>query len=409
MRFRVKALKIVGFVSLAGLLGCCKSSDKAPNPTANSERWSFKMAESVIRRSPEPWNMEIGRKPQWEYTYGLVLKSILEVWRLTGNDRYFQYAQAYYDHFIDQNGVILKYQLAEYNIDRINPGKPLFLLFQVTQDERYARAIQLLRSQMQTHPRTSEGGFWHKLKYPHQMWLDGIYMASPFLAQYAQTYNEPELFDDIAQQILLTEKHARDKTTGLLYHGWDESRQQRWADPVSGTSPNFWGRAMGWYAMALVDVLDFFPSDHPQRPEIIVILSRLAEAVVRYQDHETGLWYQVVDQGGKEGNYRESSASCMFVYALAKGTRLGYLNAKYALAARKGYDGILKHFVTVDSTGLVTIHRGCSVAGLGGDPYRDGSYEYYISEKVIDNDPKAVGPFILASIEFELNKNGKQN
>jgi len=279
----------------------------------------------------------------------------------------------------------------------------------VTQDERYAKAIQLLRSQMQTHPRTSEGGFWHKLKYPHQMWLDGIYMAAPFLAQSARIYDEPELLNDVAHQIILMEKHARDATTGLLYHGWDESRQQRWADPVTGTSPNFWGRAMGWYAMALVDVLDFFPSEHPQHSEISAILSRLAEAIGHYQDQETGLWYQIVDQGGKKGNYLESSASCMFVYALAKGTRLGYLDNKYAAAARRGYNGILKNLITVDSSGLVTIYQGCSVAGLGGDPYRDGSYEYYIGEKVIDNDPKAVGSFILASIEFELNKSDKQN
>ena len=409
MGFRAEVLKIVGFIVLAGLLSCGKSNSKSPKLSADSKRWSVKMAESVIRRSPEPWNLETGSQPRWEYTYGLVSKAILEVWRITGNDRYFQYVQAYYDHFIDSNGVIMKYKLSEYNIDRINPGKPLFLLFQVTPDERYEKAIQLLRNQMKTHPRTSEGGFWHKLKYPHQMWLDGIYMASPFLAQYAQTYDEPELFYDVAQQIILMEKHARDERTGLLYHGWDESHQQHWADPITGTSPNFWGRAIGWYAMALVDVLDFFPSNHPQRPEIIAILSRLAEAVVRYQDHKTGLWYQIVDQGGKVGNYRESSASCMLVYALAKGTRLGYLDSKYAPAARRGYNGILKNFITVDSSGLVTIHQGCSVAGLGGDPYRDGSYDYYLSEKVVDNDPKAVGPFILASIEFELNKSDKQN
>jgi len=409
LRLRLEVLEILGFILLAGLLSCSKSNSKSPKLSADSERWSIKMAESVIKRSPEPWNMEVGSQPKWEYTYGLVLKAILEVWRLTGNERYFQYVQAYYDHFIDQNGVILQYQLDEYNIDRINPGKPLFLLFQVTQDERYAKAIQLLRSQMQTHPRTSEGGFWHKLKYPHQMWLDGIYMAAPFLAQYARTHDEPELLNDVAHQIILTEKHARDATTGLLYHGWDESHQQRWANPVTGRSPNFWGRAMGWYAMALVDVLDFFPSEHPQHSEISAILSRLAEAIGHYQDQETGLWYQIVDQGGKKGNYRESSASCMFVYALAKGTRLGYLDNKYAAAARRGYNGILKNLITVDSSGLVTIHQGCSVAGLGGDPYRDGSYEYYIGEKVVDNDPKAVGSFILASIEFELNKNDKQN
>jgi len=259
----------------------------------------------------------------------------------------------------------------------------------------------LLRKQMQTHPRTSESGFWHKKIYSHQMWLDGIYMASPFLAEYAETFNEPALFDDVANQIILMEKHARDEKTGLLYHGWDESRQQRWANPETGQSPNFWGRAMGWYAMALVDVLDFLPSDHPNRPKVIAILQRLATAISNYQDVDTGLWYQVVDKGGKEGNYLESSASCMFVYSFAKAVKHNYIDENFMTVARKGYDGILKHFIEVDDTGEVHIHKGCSVAGLGGNPYRDGSYEYYISEKIRSNDPKAVGPFILASLEFE--------
>jgi unsaturated rhamnogalacturonyl hydrolase len=233
------------------------------------------------------------------------------------------------------------------------------------------------------------------------MWLDGLYMASPFLAEFAKTFNEPALFDDVANQIILMEKHARDEKTGLLYHGWDESRQQRWANPETGQSPNFWGRAMGWYAMALVDVLDFLPADHPKRPEVIAILQRLAMAITNFQDAKTGLWYQVLDKGGKEENYLESSASCMFVYALAKAVKKGYIDSNFLNVAKKGYEGILKNFIEVDKDGLVQIHQACSVAGLGGDPYRDGSYEYYIGEKIRINDPKAVGPFILASLELE--------
>ncbi|HEX9973710.1 MAG TPA: glycoside hydrolase family 88 protein, partial [bacterium] len=197
------------------------------------------------------------------------------------------------------------------------------------------------------------------------------------------------------------EKYARDEKTGLLYHGWDESRQQKWSNPATGQSPNFWGRAMGWYAMALVDVLDFLPDAHPKRTEIIGILNRLAIAIAKYQDKKTGLWYQVVDQGGRQGNYLESSASCMIVYALAKALRHSYIDEKFLTVARQGYDGILKNFIEIDKDGFVQIHKACSVAGLGGDPYRDGSYEYYIGEKIRSNDPKAVGPFILASLEFE--------
>ncbi len=254
---------------------------------------------------------------------------------------------------------------------------------------------------MATHPRTSDGGFWHKNIYPHQMWLDGLYMAAPFLAQFAVTFNEPALLDEVAQQFILMERHARDATTGLLYHGWDESRQQRWADPNTGRSPHVWGRALGWFAMALVDVLDYFPADHPKRAEIITMLQRLADAVLRFQDAETGLWYQVIDCSGQPGNYLESSAACMLVYTLTKAVKQGYIDPKFSAAAQKGYTGILKHFIETDKNGWVQIHQVCTVAGLGGTPYRDGTYEYYIHEKIGSNDPKAVGPFILASLELE--------
>ncbi|MDZ7332319.1 MAG: glycoside hydrolase family 88 protein [candidate division KSB1 bacterium] len=364
-------------------------------------RWSVRMADSEMKRNPEPWMIDFRETPKWEYTQGLVLKAILQVWQATGEEKYFQYVRAYYNQFIDSSGNILTYRLDEYNIDRINPGKPLFLLYEKTRDEKFKRAILLLREQMRTHPRTSEGGFWHKKIYPHQMWLDGIYMASPFLAEFAQKFDEPELLDDVVNQIVLMERHARDENTGLLYHGWDESRLQRWADPVTGRSPNFWGRAMGWYAMALVDVLDFLPDNHPRRAEVLAILNRLASAIAKYQDPKTGVWYQVVDQMGRSGNYLESSASCMFVYALLKGIRNGYLDRSFESNAQRGYNGIIQQFITVDPDGTANIHQVCSVAGLGGSPYRDGSFEYYISEPIRSNDPKAVGPFILASLEYE--------
>jgi unsaturated rhamnogalacturonyl hydrolase len=203
---------------------------------------------------------------------------------------------------------------------------------------------------------------------------------------------------------MLAESHTRDPKTGLLYHGWDESRSQKWADPETGCSPNFWGRAMGWYAMAIPDVLDHLPEDHPERERIIEIFGNMIGALSAVQDRSTGLWYQVLDQGGRQGNYLEASASCMFVYAMAKGGRKGYLDGEYLDVAKRGYRGILEHFVGVDGQGSVNLEQVCSVAGLGGEPYRDGSFEYYVSEKIVTNDYKGVGPFILASVEMEKLK-----
>jgi unsaturated rhamnogalacturonyl hydrolase len=277
----------------------------------------------------------------------------------------------------------------------------LLLLYKVTGQEKYRKAAALLRQQLKTHPRTSEGGFWHKKIYPSQMWLDGLYMGEPFYAEYAATFHEDADFDDIARQFMLMEMHARDPNTGLLYHGWDESKQQRWANPQTGRSPNFWGRAMGWYAMALVDTLDYFPKDHPQRNSLIAILKRLAAAVEKYQDRKSGLWYQVVDKAGAPGNYLEASASCMFVYALAKAVREDYLPASYLRVAAQGYQGIQKHFIEPETGGQVNLKGTVSVAGLGGNPYRDGSYQYYLSERVVTNDPKGMGAFLLASTEME--------
>ena len=361
---------------------------------------SMKMANSVMKRNPEPWMIDFRRKPKWEYTQGLVLKAVMAVWDSTGDYKYFDYVRTYYDQFVNEEGKIWLYKLKDYNIDRINPGKVLFSLYRETKEEKYKKAIFLLRNQMKTHPRTSEGGFWHKKIYPHQMWLDGLYMGSPFLAEFAVTFDEPDLIDDVVNQFVLMEMHARDEKTGLLYHGWDESRKQRWANKETGCSAHFWGRGMGWYAMALVDALDFIPEDHPRRQEVIGILDRLATAITSVQDEESGLWFQVLDLGGREGNYLEASGSCMFVYALVKGVRRGYVDEVYMDVAQKGYKGILSHFIEDDGE-EVQLHRACAGAGLGGNPYRDGSYEYYISESIRSNDPKAVGPFILASLEFE--------
>lgn len=370
--------------------------------------WSDRMVQSVMRRNPEAWQIDFASKPKWTYTNGLVLKGIWLAGVRENNRQYLDYVQGYYDTMIDEEGKILTYKIEDYNIDMINPGQALINLYNVRPRDNYLKALRTLRGQMEDHPRTSEGGFWHKKRYPHQMWLDGLFMGAPFLAHYGVVFNEPELFDEVTQQIILMNKHARDDKTGLLYHGWDESREQKWADPETGCSPNFWGRALGWYAMGLVDTLDFVPRDHPRRGEVITILNQLVETMTKYQDPDAGVWYQVVDQGGREGNYLESSCSTMMVYAMFKGVRNGYLPSKYLTAAKKGYQGILDNFIEVDPDGVVSITHGCSVAGLGGNPYRDGSYEYYLSEKVRSNDPKAVGPFILASLEYETLRKENQ-
>jgi unsaturated rhamnogalacturonyl hydrolase len=341
---------------------------------------------------------------KWQYESGVVLKGFEQVWRETKDRKYFDYIKQNVDRLVDADGNIKGYKVEEYNLDEINMGKLLFTLYAEATEpkdkERYKKAAFLLRSQIKSQPRTSEGGFWHKNKYPNQMWLDGLYMASPFLAQFAAVFNEPALFDEVAKQILLVEQHTRDPKTGLLYHGWDESKKQRWADPQTGQSPQFWGRAMGWYAMAIVDVLDYLPKKHPKRVAVQAVLRRLATALASVQDKTTGVWWQVLDAGARDKNYPEASASAMFVYALSKGVRNGWLDKKkLGDVAARGYQGILDRFVEVNDKGDVNVKSICKVAGLGGDPYRDGSYEYYTTTEVVTNDPKGVGAFILASAE----------
>ena len=365
--------------------------------------WSVRMADAVMKRNPDPLLLDVTNDtPKWDYTQGLVLYAMQQLAQRTGDERYDHYVRAYYDNMIDANGVIRAYKLDELSLDRINPGKPLFALYEKTHDEKYRKAIETLREQLRQQPRNPDVGFWHKKRYPHQMWLDGLYMAAPFLAQYAKTFREPAAFDDVITQFVLMEKHARDDATGLLVHGYDDAREQKWADPKTGKSPAFWGRAMGWYAMGLVETLDFVPLDHPRRHELIEILQRFAGAITKVQDPKSGVWWQVVDQPNREKNYLESSASSMFAFVLLKSARLGYIDPKYAAAGRRAYEGVLKQFIDNDAN----IHQAVAVVGLGGDHnaegrYRDGSYDYYVTEKTRSNDPKAIGPFIFASMEME--------
>lgn len=381
---------------LSTLLGCTSVAVQESTVV-----WSEQMAQSEMKRFPEPWMIEKAKKPRWGYTHGLVVKSMLEEWKHTGDTAYYNYAKIYADSLIDANGKIRMHYLS-FNIDNINPGKILFDLYDQNQDERYKVAMDTLCKQLSEHPRTREGGFWHKKKYEHQMWLDGIFMASPYLAQYGARFEQPALQAEAVKQVLLMAKHSYDSRTGLYFHGWDESRTQEWADKVTGCSANIWSRSIGWYAAAVVDVLDFLPTTMEGREEILAIVNRLAQGIVKYQDSKTGVWWQVMDQGNRSGNYLESSATSLFVYFLSKGINQGYLSEElYGEATEKAFQGMIREFVKYEEDGTYSLTNCCAVAGLGGKGNRDGSFAYYISEPVIQNDPKSVGAFILSAIEFE--------
>ncbi|WP_400191744.1 glycoside hydrolase family 105 protein [Hymenobacter sp. B81] len=388
---------------LAGLLLAAPLRAQ-PRPAA-ARPWSQRMADSFMRWYPDSVPAERNKAARWGYEHGLMLKALERVWQRTGDEAYLGYIVRTMDQSIADDGTIRRFKLEDYNLDNINAGRTLLTLYQrpeLPRREVYRRAAETLHRQLEGQPRTKEGGYWHKKRYTHEMWLDGLYMAEPFSAEYARLFQRPQDFDHVARQFALVEKHMVDAKTGLLYHGWDEARDEQWAHPQTGLSPNFWSRGIGWYAMALVDVLDYFPPDHPGRRNLVKYLQRLAPVLARYQDARSGGWWQVTDQGGRKGNYIETSGTCMFVYALQKGVRLGYLDKKYAAVARKGYEGVLRQFVVEQPDGTLVLNGTVSVGGLGGKPYRDGSYAYYLSEPLKQNDFKGVGPFIMASVEMEL-------
>jgi unsaturated rhamnogalacturonyl hydrolase len=355
-------------------------------------RWSQRTGDAVMRRMPL-------LDSRWDYKWGVVAKGLLDVWATTGDRAYFDYVKRSVDHFVGADGSIATYDREAFNLDFINPGKVLFALLRETGDVRYRAALEHLREQLFAQPRTPSGSFWHKQIFADQMWLDGVYMASPLLAEYGAAFGETAIFDDVVRQFVLAFEHARDPRSGLLYHAVDESRTQPWADRVTGCSRSFWARAIGWYAMALVDTLDTLDDD-TRRDVLIGILRQTADAIVRVQDR-TGAWWQVMDQGDRAGNYLEQSASCMFAYALAKGARQGHLPAGHRRAALRAYDAIVERFVRASDDGNVDVTGCCVGTGLGGTPDRDGSFEYYADRPVAINDHHGVGAFLLASVEIE--------
>ncbi len=403
MQRKVLLVLIVGGTILAGASTCFARGDMSraflQSDPPKTEPWSVRMTNAVLFRLPN--YLTYDSTMEWNYEEGVLLHAIWKVWQRTGDRKYFDYVKKSIDYYVTKDGKIRTYDFDKFRLDDITPGRVVLDLYGATKEQKYKEAALLLRKQLKEQSRIKEGGFWHKKIYPNQMWLDGLYMAEPFYAKFAKMFNEPLDYNDIATQFILMADHARDPKTGLFYHGWDASRTQKWANPKTGDSPTFWGRSMGWYMMGLVDVLDYFPKDNPQREKLVGIFRGLASSLLKYQDKRTKLWYQVVDKAGAKGNYLESSASAMFAYAFAKGANEGYLSGEYLDAAKAAFEGLLRYSITVDPRGNPTLTNTCAGAGLGGKPYRDGSYEYYVSVPRKDNDFKGVGPFILAALEIE--------
>lgn len=343
---------------------------------------------------------------RWNYTTGLELKSFLDIYDTYGDESALEYVDAWYDAIIDENGTILNYKKHNSNVDHICPARTLIRLNEIRPKDKYMKALAEVRSQIDSQPRTSEGGFWHKKVYPWQMWLDGLYMAQPFYAAYTTSFEQDpavrdSLYHDICNNFKIAAAHTRDEKTGLYRHAWDESREMFWCNPETGQSQHAWGRALGWYCMALVDVLDYIPESFEERQSLISILQGILARLPDYADPVSGMWYQVLDCPGREGNYVEATASAMFTYTYLKAARMGYIDPVMADYGKELYCKLVDTFIAKDADGLLELKQCCAVAGLGGKENRSGDYDYYIHEKVRSNDAKGVGPFIWASLEME--------
>ncbi len=396
MRLCIAAMVIAGCVS--GLAGAQQAQ---PESNATGLPVKDPVLERVLRQWPDGRTDTVKNPGEWAYEEGVLLDGVTALWRVTGDGRLFSYVKGAVDHSVDKDGTIhmangAAFPGSAHSMDNIEMGRSVLVLYQVLQQPRYYTAAAFLHDEMAQQPKTASGGYWHKQIYPNQMWLDGAYMAQPFMAGYAREFGVEGGVDAAADQLLIMSEHMREPGTGLLRHGWDESKQMGWADKKTGLSPEVWGRAMGWYSMALVDVLDKMPSNDPKRAQLEEDARRTLTAVIHFQDAASGLWWQVMEKGGQKGNYLEASASCMFVYSIAKAVRLGVLPLSDERAAERGWAGIQKRFVKPDGSLSGTV----KVAGLGGNPYRSGTYDYYIGEPVGDNDAKGVGAYLLAESEM---------
>ena len=352
------------------------------------------------------WNIEKaleGKAVGWNYIDGCMILALLEIYQTTGEEKYYEFANAFIDHRVREDGSISGYSVDEYNLDNVNAGKTLFALYDINGKEKYRRAIDLIYSQVQTQPRTAEGNFWHKKIYPNQVWLDGMYMAQPFYMEYETRFNGKKNYEDIFGQFHNVIEHMRDPETGLYYHGYDASRTVFWCDKETGLSQNFWLRALGWYSMALLDTLDKCEVCRECEEEYEYLKQAfvdLTDSMLKLQD-ESGLWYQLPALGGKEPNYLETSGSAIMAYSLLKGVRLGFLPEDYRVYGLKAFRGICNAYLK-EKNGQLSLGGICLVAGLGpaDNPRRDGSFAYYMSEPVVEDDAKGVGPLLLAYTEM---------
>ena len=349
------------------------------------------------------WNKELvraGKANKWNYIDGCMITALLSLYEMTGNERYYQFAKDFVDYFVQEDGTIRTYDVKEYNLDNINTASNLFFLYDKTGDEKYKLALDHVRTQLDTMPRTKEGSFWHKDIYPNQVWLDGLYMAEPFYMRYETKFRRMEKCSDVIHQFENVEKHMKDGKTGLYYHGYDESREMYWADPVTGTSPNFWLRSLGWFSLALTETaMACDEALYYEKRYLIRLLENLIDALIPFQD-ESGMFYQVPNFPDETGNYLETSGTALIACAILKAVRLGFISPRYAVIGEKAFDGICESYLSKNEDGTLKLGGICLVAGLGGKQHRDGSLEYYFSEPVVENEAKGVAPFLLAFTEM---------
>ena len=371
---------------------------------------SVQMVRSQIARCGDATYLDYtdGRL-KWSYSPAMELNAYLDVYETYGDTAIYHFVHKWYDNIVTEDGSIQTYTPDRYSSDKISPGKSLFYFYDKTGDEKYRKAIDLVKSQIDGQPRTRSGAFWFKQVYPNQVWLDGLFLVAPFYVEYASRFLEDDAqlaaYRDIVNGFTVAHDKCRDPRTGLLRHAWDESGKMFWCDPATdGQSFHSWGRALGMYCMAIVDVLDWLPADFDGRQTLTGYLREICDVLPQWADKESGVWYQVLDQPGREGNYLEATCSAMFAYTYLKGVRTGALDARLLPYAKRLYADVVRTFITTDPEGLVSIGSCCSVCGLGGSSNRMGDFAYYISEPVRSNDAKGVAPFIRASLEMEKLK-----
>lgn len=392
---------LITLASAAGAGAKTPAGETAGTHTHYSE-W---LVASEMKRTPHPYNLDFSSTPRWSYVMGIELESMLDTYLEYGGDDIEAYLKEYPAKMIDDKGDITKYKYSDFNLDNVRTGRFILRMYGLFPSEKDSLALCTLFRQLENQPRTQEGVWWHKAIYANQVWLDGIFMGLPFYcmaAPWLRPDNVTDYYDDATDQITKTEARTYDAATGLWKHAWDETHTMFWADKTTGLSRHTWARALGWFSMAMVEVLDVLPADYDGRAGIEDMFRKVMTAVVRYQDGTSGVWYDVMDVDNPR-NYLEATASSMFTYCLLKGHRLGYLDDSFLEAGIKGYRGIVGEFVRENGDGTISLTKCCEVSGLGPDNNRrrDGSFEYYISEPVRDNDAKGIGPFVWASLEME--------